>query len=153
MESAGATFSTRTPLAPLPRAPAAQPERRGAAAVQGEVGQEVARGTTAPSGVDLPLPVDVFLDPVVQLAALCPICALAALKPEAALSALSPNLAVFNPALNPRAALLNFALSFQVQRFDRQARLGLRAATTTWRMTDQVLRLQGRAVGKSWGRF
>lgn len=53
----------------------------------------------------------VFTDPVVQLAALCPICALAALSPAAALAAVSPSLVAFNPAINPRAALLAFAAS------------------------------------------
>jgi len=53
----------------------------------------------------------VFEDPIVQLAALCPICALSALSPVAALSALSPALWRFNPALNPRAALLAFFVS------------------------------------------
>lgn len=52
---------------------------------------------------------DVFTDPIVQLAALCPICALAALSPQAALAALSPTLRTFNPAINPRAALLAFS--------------------------------------------
>lgn len=51
----------------------------------------------------------VFQDPVVQLAALCPICALAALSPAAALAALSPVLQLFNPAVNPQAALAAFA--------------------------------------------
>lgn len=50
---------------------------------------------------------DVFRDPIVQLAALCPICALAALSPVAALAALSPSLRLFNPAINPVAALLS----------------------------------------------
>ncbi len=54
---------------------------------------------------------EVFEDPVVQLAAICPICALSALSPEAALAALSPVLGIFNPALNPQAALLSFAMS------------------------------------------
>lgn len=53
-------------------------------------------------------PVEVFEDPIVQLAALCPICALAVFSPAAALSALVPGLSVFNPAINPRAALLAF---------------------------------------------
>jgi|GEM_PF-4588345 len=52
----------------------------------------------------------VLEDPIVQLAAVCPLCALAALSPEAALSALSPVLRVFNPALNPAAALLHLTL-------------------------------------------
>lgn len=54
-------------------------------------------------------PQEVFTDPIVQLAALCPLCALAALSPQAALAALSPTLRIFNPALNPRAALLAFS--------------------------------------------
>lgn len=62
------------------------------------------------------LALEVFTDPIVQLAAICPICSLAALKPAAALSALSPTLAVFNPAINPRAAALSFALSMKVGR-------------------------------------
>ncbi|HLN60746.1 MAG TPA: hypothetical protein VK464_04270 [Symbiobacteriaceae bacterium] len=53
---------------------------------------------------------DVFTDPIVQLAALCPICALAALSPAAALAALSPTLRLFNPAINPNAAMLAFTL-------------------------------------------
>lgn len=58
-----------------------------------------------------PVAQEVFTDPVVQLAALCPICALSALSPEAALAALSPTLNIFNPALNPQAALLAFSMS------------------------------------------
>jgi hypothetical protein len=54
---------------------------------------------------------EVFTDPIVQLAALCPLCALAALSPAAALSALSPVLRIFNPAINPAAALLAFTVS------------------------------------------
>ncbi len=65
-------------------------------------------------------PTDVFLDPVVQLAALCPVCALAALRPEAALAALAPGLVLFNPAINPAAALAAFALD------PLRARRGLR---------------------------
>jgi hypothetical protein len=62
--------------------------------------------------VEEPTPRDVFDDPIVQLAAICPLCALAALKPEAALAALSPILRTFNPATNPNAALLAFALGW-----------------------------------------
>lgn len=54
-------------------------------------------------------PQEVFTDPIVQLAALCPLCALAALSPKAALAALSPTLRLFNPAINPAAALLAFS--------------------------------------------
>lgn len=60
---------------------------------------------------------EVFTDPIVQLAALCPICALSAVSPEAALAALSPVLTMFNPALNPHAALLAFSLSNPQARF------------------------------------
>lgn len=97
---------------------------------------EQRRGQSAPVPLITPepTPVDVFLDPVVQLAALCPICALAALRPEAALAALSPALAVFNPALNPRAALLAFIYSRQqagiAQLTERSGRLAARAAAT-----------------------
>lgn len=63
--------------------------------------------------IEIPTPVDVLLDPVVQLAAICPICALAALRPEAALAALAPSLVLFNPALNPEAALLTFSSALQ----------------------------------------
>ncbi|HYF94668.1 MAG TPA: hypothetical protein VD969_20845 [Symbiobacteriaceae bacterium] len=56
------------------------------------------------------VPRAVFTDPIVQLAALCPFCALAALSPVAALAALSPALRIFNPAINPEAALLSFSL-------------------------------------------
>ncbi len=58
-----------------------------------------------------PVTREVFTDPVVQLAALCPLCALAALNPVAALAALSPVLNLFNPAVNPAAALLAFSRS------------------------------------------
>ena len=60
--------------------------------------------------LDFSTPADVFFDPVVQLAALCPICALAALRPEAALAALAPGLVLFNPAINPAAAVAAFAV-------------------------------------------
>jgi hypothetical protein len=51
----------------------------------------------------------IFSDPIVDLAALCPLCALAALNPVAALMVLSPTLRIFNPAINPNAALLAFS--------------------------------------------
>lgn len=57
-----------------------------------------------------PITLDVLTDPIVQLAALCPLCALAALDPAAALAAVSPVLRIFNPAINPRAALLALSL-------------------------------------------
>lgn len=50
----------------------------------------------------------VFFNPFVGLAGLSPFGALAALSPIAALTALSPTLQIFNPAINPRAALLAF---------------------------------------------
>jgi hypothetical protein len=53
-------------------------------------------------------PQAVFVDPAAQLAPLSPIASLAASNPPAALSALSPVLGLFNPAVNPRAALLAF---------------------------------------------
>ena len=68
-----------------------------------------------------PVTQEVFTDPIVQLAALCPICALSALSPEAALAALSPVLTIFNPALNPQAALLAFSLSNPQARFAQAA--------------------------------
>jgi len=55
-----------------------------------------------------PVTQEVFEDPIVQLAAICPICALAALSPAAALAALTPTLRIFNPAINPNAAILAF---------------------------------------------
>lgn len=61
-------------------------------------------------------PQEVFSDPVVQLAALCPLCALAAISPKAALAALSPVLRLFNPAINPNAALLAFGAFDPVRR-------------------------------------
>jgi hypothetical protein len=97
------------------------------------------RGQSAPVPLITPepTPVDVFLDPVVQLAAVCPICALAALRPEAALAALSPALAVFNPALNPRAALLALIYGRQqaaiAQLAQRGGRLALRTAAAVVR--------------------
>ena len=63
--------------------------------------------------IEIPTPVDVLIDPVVQLAAICPICALAALRPEAALAALAPGLVLFNPAVNPQAALLTLSGSLR----------------------------------------
>lgn len=53
-------------------------------------------------------PLTTFVNPVAQLAPFSPISALAAVAPVAALSALSPTLQLFNPAINPRAALLAF---------------------------------------------
>lgn len=49
-----------------------------------------------------------FKNPVAQLGALSPFAALAASNPVAALAALSPSLNIFNPAVNPNAALLAF---------------------------------------------
>lgn len=63
-------------------------------------------------GRDGPITQEIFEDPIVQLAALCPICALSALSPAAALAALSSSLRVFNPAINPYAALLSFSLDW-----------------------------------------
>lgn len=87
-----------------------------------------------------PTPVDVFLDPVVQLAALCPICALAALRPEAALAALSPTLALFNPAINPRAALLLFIYGRQQAAL---ARLAQRGGSLALRHAARLVRPRG----------
>lgn len=50
----------------------------------------------------------VFSNPVAQLSAFSPFAALAALSPISALTALSPALNIFNPAVNPRAAILSF---------------------------------------------
>jgi len=53
-------------------------------------------------------PQNLFLNPAAQLAALSPYGALAASNPVAALTAVSPTLNIFNPAVNPNAALLAF---------------------------------------------
>lgn len=53
-------------------------------------------------------PASVFKNPIDQLAAFSPIASLAATNPFAALSAGSGTLQIFNPAVNPRAALLAF---------------------------------------------
>jgi len=53
-------------------------------------------------------PDQVFFNPAVQLAPFTPLGSLAAFSPAAALAAKSPTLAIFNPAINPRAALLAF---------------------------------------------
>lgn len=53
-------------------------------------------------------PEQVFLNPGVDLAPFSPLLSLAAFNPTAALAAKSPTLALFNPAINPRAALLAF---------------------------------------------
>ncbi|HLN65291.1 MAG TPA: hypothetical protein VK464_27535 [Symbiobacteriaceae bacterium] len=50
----------------------------------------------------------VFANPLVQLAGLNPFAGLAAVNPVGALTALSPTLNIFNPAVNPNAAFLNF---------------------------------------------
>lgn len=49
-----------------------------------------------------------FTNPLAQLGALNPFAALAASNPFAALTSLSPTLNIFNPAINPNAALLSF---------------------------------------------
>lgn len=49
-----------------------------------------------------------FFNPAAALAPLSPFAALAASNPFAALTALSPTLNIFNPAINPNAALLSF---------------------------------------------
>lgn len=54
-------------------------------------------------------PQQIFASPIDQLAPLNPVAALAATNPAAALSAKSPVLQLFNPAVNPNAALLSFA--------------------------------------------
>jgi hypothetical protein len=97
-----------------------------------------------------PTPVDVFLDPVVQLAALCPICALAALRPEAALAALAPALAVFNPAVNPRAAALAFSLTpRQSGVVQRSGQLSIRPEGIVQRAGLRVAFLQDRRVSQA----
>jgi len=53
-------------------------------------------------------PQQVFNNPITQLAPLSPLASLAATNPSAALAALSPTLTLFNPAINPAAALLQF---------------------------------------------
>jgi len=53
-------------------------------------------------------PASLFFKPAAQLAALDPFASLAASNPVAALAALSPSLNIFNPAVNPNAALLAF---------------------------------------------
>lgn len=53
-------------------------------------------------------PQQVFNNPIAQLAPLSPLASLAAANPTAALAALSPTLGLFNPAINPAAALLQF---------------------------------------------
>lgn len=53
-------------------------------------------------------PQNVFFNPAAQLAPLSPFGALAASNPFAALTAVSPALNIFNPAINPNAALLAF---------------------------------------------
>lgn len=95
-----------------------------------------------------PTPVAVFTDPVVQLAALCPLCALAAVKPEAALAALSPTLAIFNPALNPNAALLSFSLSLTAELSRRGGRLVQKGAQTVQRASLAQLQLSARLTRK-----
>jgi len=61
-----------------------------------------------PAGFFPGSPEAVFAKPAVQLAAFNPYLSLAAISPSSALAAKSPTLALFNPAINPRAALLQF---------------------------------------------
>lgn len=83
----------------------------------------------------------VWEDPVVQLAAICPLCALAALSPTAALAAISPVLRVFNPAVNPSAALLAFVLSNPQQMITSRA-----VARTTTRLAELGLKHRFRTI-------
>lgn len=53
-------------------------------------------------------PAAIFGSPFAQLGGLNPFLALAAINPVASLAAKSPTLNIFNPALNPSAALLAF---------------------------------------------
>lgn len=53
-------------------------------------------------------PADIFTNPLTQLGAVNPFAGLAAANPVAALGALSPSLNIFNPAVNPNAAFLQF---------------------------------------------
>lgn len=95
-------------------------------------------------GPDYPVTRDVFEDPIVQLAAICPFCALAALSPAAALAALSPALRLFNPAVNPNAALLAFSLSGGAQA-GVTAKVGARVQN---RLTGVALKMLMRRMGK-----
>ena len=56
----------------------------------------------------LSAPGQIFANPLTQLGGVSPFAALAASNPTAALAALSPTLNIFNPAINPNAALLQF---------------------------------------------
>ncbi|HYG59277.1 MAG TPA: hypothetical protein VD902_14540 [Symbiobacteriaceae bacterium] len=90
------------------------------------------------------VPRQVFDDPVVQLAALCPICALAALSPAAALSALSPTLGLFNPAINPRAALLAFGFSYRGEQVGSYISGRMRTRLSGLAVRVHMLRQSGR---------
>lgn len=84
--------------------------------------------------VGYPVSREVFEDPIVALAAICPICALAALSPAAALAAFSPVLRIFNPAINPAAALLDFVSSPRTSlAMGIHRRVQGRVATCTWK--------------------
>ena len=54
------------------------------------------------------VPGQVFNNPAVDLAPFNKLASLAAFSPAAALAAKSPTLAIFNPAINPAAAFLQF---------------------------------------------
>jgi hypothetical protein len=54
------------------------------------------------------VPGNVFTNPLTQLGAISPLAGLAAANPVAALASKSPALNIFNPAVNPNAALLAF---------------------------------------------
>ncbi len=53
-------------------------------------------------------PTAIFTNPATQLGAISPFASLAAFNPSAALAAKSPTLQVFNPAVNPQAAFLQW---------------------------------------------
>jgi len=74
----------------------------GAGAALGDLSQ-FAQAGLAPSA-----PTAVFNNPATQLAPFNPLASLAAFSPPAALAAKSPVLGLFNPAINPGAAFLQF---------------------------------------------
>lgn len=81
---------------------------------------------------------EVFDDQIVQLAAICPLCALSALSPAAALAALSPMLRVFNPAVNPNAALLSFVSQLNLVLAMGRLNMAAGPATPQARMASHV---------------
>lgn len=72
------------------------------------VTDQLFKGLGSLGGFGQNAPQQVFKNPAVDLAPFNKLASLAAFNPTAALAAKSPTLAIFNPAINPAAAFLQF---------------------------------------------